>query len=120
MSPRVNQARSPVVTNPPVAFSFMLFTRMLSWTSTLGISLAPPVSKAPEVLITFRSPRELNERTPSNAALSSASGVRPAVRSSSGAAEAEDSGADWAAAEAGSALCCATGAGSSAALSRAF
>jgi hypothetical protein len=30
VSLRVNQARSPVVTKPPLAFSFRLFTRMLS------------------------------------------------------------------------------------------
>jgi hypothetical protein len=86
----------------------------------LGISLAPPSSKAPEVLITFRSPRELKERAPSKAALLSASGVRPALRSSCGAAGDDCSGVDGAGAEAGSAAFCATGAGSSVPLLRAF
>jgi hypothetical protein len=71
-------------------------------------------------LTVFLSPFELNERAPLKLALSSASGLSPAVRSSCGPLGFDASGVEGAGVAAGSAACCAAGADFSAPVLRAF
>src|SRR6185503_15549804 len=76
------QARSPVVTKPPLPSK--PGTSTLTRTAALGISRGPVDSNAPEAFSVFVSPPAVKDSLPLKLALSSPSGVNAARRTWSG------------------------------------